>query len=463
MDHETINQRAWLIALVAAMVFALPFERIPSMEWGGMTIRISHILAIILLLLWLFEMTFTTRWRSIQWRSPHSVLALFFGLALIGSLRSTFALRSLFFWGVGMAMASMTVVLPSILRTNRHWTMIVRALWYATLAVTIFGLYQFLGDSLGLPQEWTGLRDIYTKGVFGFPRVQSTALEPLYFANFLLLPLGVFGSLLVERWGHGTSESSISPISKNKLALILFLIMTNGILTLSRGGYLAILATAAVLLWDGRKTIARASTMIRLAALCGGCLVLAFLFLAGGGTFSSSVERIRTFSEHAVNARTGPAVTERMATMRSAWELAEQRPWLGIGLGTFGTHIEVLSKKPEGGWKIVNNEPLELLVEHGILGMLTMGIFVILVMWRALVAIRHKEGFARALNMGLFAACVGILVQYQTFSTLTILHVWVAVGLLMAQTEATRRCDNGRTSHARGERDQRARNLNARV
>ena len=74
-----------------------------------------------------------------------------------------------------------------------------KGLFVSLAIVSIFGIYQFLGDLvLGLPTFLTGLRPQYTKAVFGYPRVQATAIEPLYFAGMLFWPMFLMILLLLN-------------------------------------------------------------------------------------------------------------------------------------------------------------------------------------------------------------------------------------------------------------------------
>jgi hypothetical protein len=43
-----------------------------------------------------------------------------------------------------------------------------------------------------------------------------------------------------------------------------------------------------------------------------------------------------------------------------------------------------------------------------------------------------KDSYVKAILVGTLAGFIGILVQYNTFSILYILHVWFTIGLLIA-------------------------------
>ena len=88
---------------------------------------------------------------------------------------------------------------------------------------------------------------------------------------------------------------------------------------------------------------------------------------------------------------------------------------------------------PQDGWKIVNNEFIEILAENGILGLFFFCLFILFLIVRSIKAIIiTKDEYLRAILVGLLGAFIGVLVQYQTFSTLYIMHVWFLIGLMIA-------------------------------
>jgi O-antigen ligase len=76
---------------------------------------------------------------------------------------------------------------------------------------------------------------------------------------------------------------------------------------------------------------------------------------------------------------------------------------------------------------------LELLAENGAVGLIAFAILCLAIFFRAAVAyFRSQDKLLKALILGLSLALVGILVQYATFSTLYIFHIWFLIGLLAA-------------------------------
>lgn len=405
----------WGIVLMAV---ALPFERIGAFEAGGvMTIRISQVLGLMTLIAWVAQSLYRRRWEVK--RNPIGWLMIFFLLVNVFSLLNAENVdRGLMVFGfLVFTMAMGSLVHQLVLRPSDVHA-VVKGILVGFVLVSVFGLFQFFGDLLGLDATITGLREHYTKAVLGFPRIQSTALEPLYFANYLLLPLGILFSWFWSRhrglplWG---------------VVGLLVLGGLNFVLTISRGGYIAGGVMAVVIsLFYMRQWF----DLRKMALGLGLILVLAL------GTFRllGSSQQWETFVEHTQNIFFGASYSERMENYEKAWIAFEEHPLLGIGVGGFGPSVATHPYlEPEGGWKIVNNEFLEVLAESGLFGFIFFfGILVALAL-RSLRAIDSGDDPAmKAILIGLFGAFVGVVVQYQTFSVLFILHIWFLFGLMLA-------------------------------
>jgi O-antigen ligase len=132
--------------------------------------------------------------------------------------------------------------------------------------------------------------------------------------------------------------------------------------------------------------------------------------------------------------RRGESGFGRLATFERAVGVWRSAPLWGVGLGNYGPAVAADPLvRPDAGWDIVNNQYLESLAETGVVGLLLLLLFWGWVVVRSFVAYaRAREPLLRALLGGLTAAFVAILVQYNFFSTLYIMHIWVVIGLLVA-------------------------------
>jgi len=76
---------------------------------------------------------------------------------------------------------------------------------------------------------------------------------------------------------------------------------------------------------------------------------------------------------------------------------------------------------------------LEILAETGLLGFLSLALALSYIFIKGIEAsLKTQNNYLKGWINGLLLALFGIAIQYQTFSTLYIMHIWVALGLLLA-------------------------------
>lgn len=407
---------------IYCITFALPFERLGAIEYGGITVRISQLLLLLLLAATIVRLPLKNR-RGV--RNPLFIPVLLFVATLITSLlASPYIGRSVTVAGYIIFTATIAFLVPYHVRTKQQVHTVLAILLASALCVSVFGLFQFFGDLAGLPQSVTGLRDLYTKTVLGFPRVQSTAYEPLYFANYLLLPIIVALSFLLA--GGKTY------FKKSHLAAFLAIVGSSFVLTVSRGAYIALAAGMLVLLVAYWKRLVHPARI---------ALLLALLMAGGTGghmmltaTGQNAATEVSMFAEHTTDIFSGASFEERAFTMERAWIYFTNRPLFGNGVGAFGPLLAPTTyAPPEHGWAIVNNEFLEIAAELGLAGLIAFVLILGVLASRAIKALRlAPTPTERALHIALLATLVAIVVQWQTFSTLYIVHIWFFFGLIIA-------------------------------
>lgn len=404
-----------IIALIAVAAL-LPFERLGSLSVAGFNIRLSQIALVIA---WLLFFRALARGANLEWKRPAFVaLAGFFAAVGISLVNAENFERSLVVLGFTVFTASLALIMPSALPPQDLSRVRIAILMSAAI-VSVFGLWQFVGDMLGAPAWLTGLRSTYTRDILGFTRVQSTAAEPLYFANYLLLPIALAGTWLLRG-----PEKRVSKF----LAALLGIMVLNVFLTSSRGGWLGLSVTLLALLWLERSRLRNwkpiaSGVGVGLAAIALGVMLL-------GRFFSPTLSSVpQTFFRHVTTVTDGAAFDDRASTFSSAIEAWKRRPWIGVGYGGYGPHVSAFTfTSPESGWPIVNNETLELLAETGVLGLTAFVIFLFFLFRGA----RQSAGpDIDHIRIACVAALLGMLAQYQTFSTLYIMHVWFTIGLIL--------------------------------
>ncbi len=424
-----------LSGLVLAIFFFLPFERIPTFDIGGFTVKISYLLAIAFLSFWLFALLFRKE-KFTKFRGSEVVLAGLFVSDLISfTLAPTkrgliFALLWLFMFLIYFSFSRLIAKI--------NFEKIEKFLIAASILVSVFGLVQFLGDTFGAPTAFTGLLQRYTKEVFGFARIQSVALEPLYFANFLIIP--IFISL---------RKYIFSAKFFNPTFWLIMLFLINFLLTMSRGAFLGM---GVALLIFSIYVFCNNNIENRFAKIGGGivaftlslsiCFGLIWLnqLVANSkaqkttGADAPRVQLASSFLQQTTNIvpseRSDQSILERLGFYSSAIDSFKKKPIFGAGPASFGYLYTPAAQLATGQYLIVNNEYLELLAENGAVGLTLFLLFLAFLsreIWKAtrLLTLDQKS-IVIALSLGMLA----ILIQYNFFSTLYVISFWVFLAWL---------------------------------
>lgn len=418
-------------ALLILLTFALPFERIPSFEVFDATIRPSVIIGLVLIVRVAYLLA--TKKARFSFGFPEKLIIAFMAwLALLvpESININRGVSVLLF-------NSFTIVLAlsvSLLFNKKYIKPIIYSLFLSALGVCLFGLFQYLGNLYGLPNSITGIRQMYSWQVFGFPRIHSMALEPLYFASYLLLPFCAAFCLALD------SKQKI--ISQKLAGSLLFLFSFIIFMTVSRGALYAM--AGALLIGSALFAKLKLTSLRQILSSCAVILVgiglglLAMNFMSKiptdtASTIKSGQKGTSAYFEHAKNTslddNDGRAMSRQKAIDIVSTEQAVLL--LGVGPGQFGPVVQ--SNIPKGGkWTIVNNLPLELLVETGLVGLLLVVVFIATMIFKGL-----QLGLSKPSNQtSLFAAIISLYlisqaIQYQSYSTLYVIYIWFPIGLLL--------------------------------
>jgi O-antigen ligase len=135
----------------------------------------------------------------------------------------------------------------------------------------------------------------------------------------------------------------------------------------------------------------------------------------------------------------------RLYSMQAAWRAFLLSPVFGIGWGQFGWHfpalVDPMGLQSQFTWPVVNNFPLLVLCETGLVGILVwvawcVGLFrAVCFRWSDLVsrlAITGIFGLQGRILIATTISAAGVWLQLLTFSQYNLPHVWVSLGLLMA-------------------------------
>lgn len=407
---------------VIMIVFCLPFERIPTVDLGFINIKINLIIGAIFMVYFLISVILgKTKIKPYPLIWPLILFWSALGLSLIDAVylpRGIMVFVLIFFTSL------FSILINQYLDTKDKLVKIIWVLFYLSLLIFIFSIYQFMGDIIGLPYAITGLREGYSSKVFGFPRVQAFSQEPLYLGNSILIPLGVFIAMFL-------GKTKDNPIPRKYLILIIFALFVILGLTLSRGAYLAFgVMMLVIFIFMARKFFTL--KVIITAVLIGFLGIGAILWFVGKGEDRA----IDEFIGHATvgDLKQGESVEGRLWEFERAINIGLNNSENGVGIGNYGA-AKKINTDPDSftDWDIVNNQYIELFAETGYPGIIAFAILIIFIVWRSIIAFYStKDLLVKYILVGFFAAFIGTLIQYNFFSTLYIIHIWVLIGLLMA-------------------------------
>ena len=280
------------VFLFTAVVFFRPYEFSPSLFWlstSAFWIAFATLVIFVLTQLGL-ENTITARPRELK---------LILLVVLLGALSIPQALEPLRAWNsftVFLKVVVIFLVMINVVRTEKR----MKALWILVLVATCILSVNAINDYRLGKLELQGIR---IKGAIGslFDNPNDLALHLV-----TMLPIAL-----------ALSFSSRNRLTKILFFIVSFLIVGGIVVTFSRGGFLALLATITVLLWK----LVRSSRW--LIPPVGAALAVLFLVFAPGGYKT----RISTTGDESSVARFDDLKRSVYVTVR--------HPLLGVGMDNY--------------------------------------------------------------------------------------------------------------------------------
>ena len=130
------------------LIFSLPFERIPSLQIGVATVRLSQIVLIALAVALLFK-ALIKRTDPIK-LSPYLPIYTLFVIALINSFWQMEVLSRGVLVFVFILFTSLAMwVIPAALTSKQAVLQAIKTLFWVTIIICLFGFYQYVGDVIG--------------------------------------------------------------------------------------------------------------------------------------------------------------------------------------------------------------------------------------------------------------------------------------------------------------------------
>jgi O-antigen ligase len=414
---------------VVGLIATLPFERIPSLDVGPATIRVSQL--IFLFCVYLIVILIIKQDKELR-KVKFGALP-FFSLIFIALTIPSwfFVIDANRFWVTSIATWISFGIAVIISQFLYHRIVAFYALLIGMFVSGIFGIYQFLGDMIGLPITLTGLRDQYTKIVFGFPRIHSTALEPLYFAGMLFIPIIAFTLLVLA------DRSIIKKYPKwlvnigglYGFLLIFFLAFSKGAIAI-----LAFILCILVLFWTFKNRSIK--SLVRLASIAILPLIGVYGYLVTQPQTPEFVDSILFHIEETIEGRSA-TVIQRSLFVDSAIELLPNYIISGSGSGQYGVIASPLLKsipfQDSGSYLIVNNVYLEIWIEFGLMALVAFVMIFFYFLYRGFETILKIKDWRKIeviILITLTFTLLAYIIQWLTFSPIYITPIFIVLGFL---------------------------------
>lgn len=436
---------SWVYVTTYLVIFALPFERIPTIEIGEITVRFSQLLTLFgLYLVFLLFLKKDAELYKLKF-NKYTNWFLFF---LVFSIPSWFL--AINFTKLSVSLTATFLVFGTFFLVSNFTKNIKKAFLVLISSFSIVGLFsvwQFIGGMLSFPTWSTGLIEHYTtKEVFGFPRLQATFLEPLYFAGGLFIPIFIFLFLAISNTNifkdipeiqkFPRLQKSLQFVKKNHnnisyFSLFFFSILF--LLTISKGAWLTLFITGflaitvSIKYLNVRKFLSLTSKMFLLFLF----ILLLLLNFSSGAQDSFD----RTYSE-IIRTIEGDSVTasERMDFINAGVGLIKSSPVFGVGAGNYGSAANYMLNhlRLDTSGLIANNIYVEVWAEYGFLSYLVF----LLVFLSILYTNFRSINFNNIKEEDLFKIILGFillsyLIQWNTFSPIYITPIFIILGLLV--------------------------------
>jgi len=398
-------QLSWVL-LAAATVSIFPelvkFLREHRRSWSPFILPLVLVLILSVAGLWIAPSGEPLS--SAFWRYLKQVIQLF--------VMSFFVLLPVFFMAHGYSLQLMARVIVVGALGQGVYSLGQGVHFYHPLKLMTFWEMIFTSN----PAILAGSEQLYANNtLLNIPRLRGTACEPLYLGNYLLLVLPLVS---LTNWSTKLKVAAGVPL----FALL--------VLTWSRGAWIAGMFAFILLIiigfrlrrsWFQRINLKLVLFLV-LMALIGLVLARSELMLVGN-------RLLQSFSSVDWSNLT------RLYSMQAAWRAFLLSPVVGVGWGQFGFHFATLVD-PMGlqsmfSWPVVNNFPLAILCETGVMGLGSSAWVLFLLSRKVFVEFKSFSENERGIVLLLGAAVIGVGAQLLTFSQYNLPHIWLSLGLFV--------------------------------
>jgi len=257
-------------------------------------------------------------------------------------------------------------VISSLPVNEQEVQRLVRLWCFLGLAIALHTIYQLFAQLFNLPFVTLALNnptvgELSTRVIFGYTQPASVFREPSFMAAFLAPPFILTGNFVLLK------KANVLFFRRNWLNWMMVLLIGSAIiLSGSQASLAAVLSTLLFMLIRGSVSRRR---IVQLGLLAGLLLLLIALILdaAGGDFFTAFTYRLQYLLlniRDPGNTAQVTSVADRLQGTMVGIEVWKRHPVFGIGLG----NLQYFS----GRQSTTNNPWVQLLVEQGLLGFISL-------------------------------------------------------------------------------------------
>jgi O-antigen ligase len=254
---------------------------------------------------------------------------------------------------------------------------------------------------VGIAQKYAGSW-LWQRGAFG-PFVNRN-----HFAGFLAMGAGLAGGMLFER--SAKNETLV-------LYAAAIIVMLAGIgLSASRGGILAVAAALVFLVLLTRASrVKEEATTASIVLRTAGALVISLAAMAGSIWLVGSEGLMENFANIEQDAQSNVNNADRFSRRdiwQSSWQLIQQHPLTGVGLGAF-PNVYTQYDASSGTQRVeqTHNDYLQILTDSGLVGGVLALAFLILLFVMGFKNAQTRDRHHRAITVGALTGCFAIVVH----------------------------------------------------
>ncbi len=322
--------------------------------------------------------------------------------------------------------ALIAIVIVMIVRDGVTLRRAVWALLFAALFLSALTTYQQLTGTFA--NNYWGFAQAETQQIV--TGTSDFRLSGPISANFYAMILVMIVPLALDRLWHEDSQ-----VLRVLAGIVLFTSVFSIIFTYSRGGFLALIVVAGLMLWHHRT-----SPMLILGLVVAVLIAYQFVPAQYKARLGLLTDLVSVVSSDETAVVTDSSFRGRQSEVTAAWQMFGDHPFIGVGLGNFNInyldYAEHLGLDTRGQARSAHSLYLEVASETGLVGILAFGL-ILAVAFRQLylaypIFLENKQPdyayITWALTVGLLGYLTGSLFLHLAYPR----YFWLMIGLVIA-------------------------------